>query len=399
MLRPANSPPSFPTLVLLTALATLSLNMFLPSLSNMAADFGVDYALVNLAIAGYLAITAVLQLIIGPLSDRFGRRPVMLGALAIFCVASLGCMLATDIRIFLAFRILQGAIIAGWAVSQAVIRDTFPPQEAASRLGYVAMAMAVAPMLGPILGGGLDELFGWRASFLTFAVIGSIALLLGWVDLGETNKQRSPTFAAQLKLYPELLGSGRFWGYALCTAFSTSAFYAFLSGVPLVAQSVLDLSPARLGVAMGSITAGFFLGSFLAGRYARRYQLTTMMIVGRLVACTGLSVGLALFAVGIVNAASLFGSTIFVGLGNGITMPSSNTGAVSVRPDLAGTAAGLTGAMTVGIGAILTSITGTLLTPEYGHAQLVGVMFACSAIGLFAAIAVRWIEHGRRLDA
>ena len=151
------SPPRLITLVLLTGLSVLSLNMFLPSLSNIAEEFQADYSLVNLSIAGYLGVTAALQLIMGPLSDRFGRRPVLLAGLTIFILASLGCMLATNIRDFLVFRVLQGAIISGWVLSLAVIRDTATEREAASRIGYVTMAMAVAPMRGPMFGGVLSS--------------------------------------------------------------------------------------------------------------------------------------------------------------------------------------------------------------------------------------------------
>jgi len=389
----ATSPPKMLTLVLLTALSVLSLNMFLPSLSNMARDFQTDYALVNLSIAGYLAITAVLQLIMGPLSDRYGRRPVLLAGLAIFVLASLGCALATDIWIFLGFRVVQGAIISGAALSSAVVRDMVPAQEAASLMGYIAMAMAIAPMLGPMFGGALDELFGWRASFWTYAGLGAALLVLCWVDLGETNKAPSDTFAKQFQSYPELIRSRRFWGYAVCTAFSTGAFYAFLSGIPLVAQTVFDLPPAKLGVYMGTITAGFFLGSFLSGRYAKRFALTTMMISGRIVACGGLLLGLTLFSAGIVNEISLFGTTVFVGIGNGLTNPSSNAGALSVRPELAGSASGLSGALTVGAGAVLTSFTGAFMTEEYAVYKLVGMMLFCSAMALVAALAVLWIDR------
>ena len=213
MLRSATSPPRIVTLILLTGLSVLSLNMFLPSLSNMAAEFQVDYSLISLSIAGYLAITAVLQVIMGPLSDRYGRRPVLLVGLVIFTLASLVCALTTSIWVFLAFRVLQGAVISGWALSLAVIRDMAPPKEAASLIGYVSMAMAVAPMLGPMLGGALDEVFGWRASFVVFTGFGAAALGLCWVDLGETNKTPSATFAEQFRTYPELFRSRRYWGY------------------------------------------------------------------------------------------------------------------------------------------------------------------------------------------
>ena len=399
MLTAAVTPPRLLTLVLLTALSTVSLNLFLPSLSNMAADFETDYALVNLSVAGYLAITAVLQLIIGPLSDRFGRRPVMLAALALFVVASLGCALASDVWVFLGFRMLQGAVIAGWAISSSIIRDTAPPQEAASLMGYVAMAMAVAPMLGPTLGGVLDQVFGWRASFLAFAAAGTALLVLCWLDLGETNRQPSSTFATQFRSYPQLFQSRRFWGYALCMAFSIAAFHAFLSGVPLVAQSVLALQPAELGVYMGTITAGFFLGSFLSGRYAKRFALTTMMIAGRLVACGGLLLGIALFLAGYASPLSLFGTTVFVGIGNGLTTPSSNAGALSVRPQLAGSASGLAGALTVAAGALASSITGAILTAQSGVYALQGMMLACSALALVAALWVLWVDRREALGS
>lgn len=393
MFRPASSPPAIATLVLLTALSTLSLNMFLPSLPSMAADFQADYALVNLSIAGFLAITAVLQVIMGPLSDRYGRRPVLLAGLAIFIAASLGCALATDVWVFLFFRILQGAVIAGTALSRAVIRDMVPAQEAASLMGYVSMAMAVAPMLGPMFGGALDAIFGWRANFLAFTGLGIVLLLLCWFDLGETNNEPSETFRRQFASYPELFRSRRFWGYSLCMAFSTAAFYSFLSGAPLVAQTLLGVSSAELGLYIGSITGGFFFGSFLSGRLAKRTALTTMMLSGRLVACGGLLVGLLFVASGTINIFTLFGATLCVGIGNGLTMPSSNAGALSVRPRLAGSASGLSGALTVGAGAVFTSVTGAIVSETHGAIALIGMMLFCSAAGLAAALFVRQVDR------
>ena len=392
MIRAAASPPKLSTLVLLTALSVLSLNMFLPSLPNIAKDLEADYALASLSIAGYLATTAVLQLVMGPVSDRFGRRPVLLAGLAIFVLASLGCALASDIWTFLAFRILQGAIISGAALSRAVIRDMMPPREAASLMGYVGMAMAVAPMLGPLLGGALDELFGWRANFFAFLTMGLAILGLCWIDLGETNTSPSETFMKQLRSYPELFRSQRFWGYALCMMFSTAAFYSFLAGAPLLAAALFGMSPAALGFCLGTITAGFAIGSYLSGRYARRYSLATMMIAGRLVACAGLLLGLALFLAGFVHPLSLFGATIFVGVGNGLTIPGSNAGALSVRPQLAGSAAGLSGALTVAAGAVLTSVTGAVIDAANGAYVLLGLMLLNTVLALLAALHVRWLD-------
>ena len=393
MFYSATSPPRLFTLILLSALSVVSLNMFVTSLSNIAEEFQADYGLVNLSIAGYAGMTAVLQLIIGPLSDRLGRRPVILAGVVIFILASLGCILANDIWMFLFFRLLQGAIISGWVLSNAVVRDMVPAKEAASLMGYLAMAWAVAPMLGPMFGGMLDELFGWRASFVAFAGLGLVVLGLCWIDLGETHKTPSETFAKQLKTCPELFRSRRFWGYALCMAFSTGAFYAFLGGVPLVAKTLFGMSAATLGFYMGTITAGFFLGSFLSGRYAKYYPLTTMMIAGRVVACVGLMVGLGLVLAGIVNVISLFGACVFVGIGNGLTVPSSSAGAMSVRPGLVGSASGLAGALTVGGGAVLASITGAILTEENAIYALLGMMLFSSAMALVAALYVLWVDR------
>ena len=389
----AINPPRLFTLVLLSGLSVVSLNMFLPSLSNIAEEFQADYALVNLSIAGYAAITAVMQLVMGPLSDRFGRRPVILAGLVIFSLASLGCLLATTIWTFLLFRMMQGAIISGYTVSLAVIRDSAHAQRAASLMGYVAMAWAVAPMLGPMFGGALDELFGWRASFWAFLGFGVTMLGLCWIDLGETNKTPSETFMKQFQTYPELLRSRRFWGYALCMAFSTGAFYAFLGGAPLVAAAVFEMSPATLGFYMGTITAGFVLGSFLSGRFAARHALTTMMIAGRFAACAGLILGLVLLLSGVVNVVSLFGACVFVGVGNGLTMPSSSAGAMSVRPTLAGSASGLSGALTVAGGAVMSAITGAILTVENAAYALLGMMLLSSLLGLAAALYVLWLDR------
>lgn len=397
MFTAAKSPPHMVTLVLLTALSVLTLNMFVPSLNHMAADFSVDYGLMSVSVAGYLLMTAVLQLVMGPLSDRYGRRPVLLVGVAVFAIASVGCALATNIWVFLTFRMLQGAIISGNALSRAVIRDMMSAREAASMMGYVSMAMAVAPMLGPMFGGLLDQAFGWRASFVVFAVLGAIMLLICWRDLGETNNQPSETFLKQFQAYPELFRSRRFWGYSVCSMFSVGAFYAFIAGVPLVASTIFEMSPAELGFYLGSITIGFFVGTFISGRIAAKHSLASMMIAGRIVACLGLSVGLILLMLGYVHVLSLFGATVFVGLGNGLTIPSASAGALSVRPSLAGSASGLSGALIVGGGAVLTSLTASVVSMGNPAIVLLAMMLSASFIALLAAFYVRWVDKAEEI--
>ena len=393
MISGARKPPRFVTLVLLAALSVLSLNLFLPSLPNIAADFAVDYALVSLAVAGYMATTAIMHLLIGPLSDRYGRRPLLLAGLGVFSLASIGCLLAGDIWTFLVFRVLQSGMVAGWVLSLAMVRDTSPPRETASRIGYVTMVMAIGPMIGPMIGGALDDLFGWRANFALYALLGLGAFAWCWFDVGETHRNRSATLLQQFYEYPALFASRRFWGYTACMVFSSGTFYVFIAGSPLVASAAFDLSAAILGFYMGTITVGFAFGSFLSGRFGQRFQFSTMMIAGRVVALAGLVGGLLLFALGEASVLTLFGATIFSGVGNGLTMPSANAGALSVRPQLVGSAAGLAGATTVTGGALLTTFIGSLVDADNGIWQLLGTMLFCVIAGLVASLYVRHVDR------
>ena len=222
------------------------------------------------------------------------------GEFVIFVVASLGCLLASDVWAFLLFRTMQAAIVSGFALSRVIIRDTEPAQKAASLMGYLSIAWAIAPMLAPMLGGAFDQLFGWRANFWAFLGFGAAVLVLCWLDLGETNKNPSETFTKQFKAFPSC-SDPAILGYSLCMAFSMGALYAFLAAAPLVATTVFQMSPATLGFYMGSTAAGFILGSFVSGRFAALYPLTTMMVAGRIVACAGLAAGLSLLLAGVVQ--------------------------------------------------------------------------------------------------
>ena len=354
----------------------------------MATEFDVAYGIMGLSLAAYAGVSACLQLVLGPLSDRFGRRPVILWALAIFVVATVGCAMAPNAWTFLACRMVQAVIAPTYAVSLAAIRDTNSREQAAGQFGYLAVAWAAAPMLGPAFGGLLDQMLGWRARFYVLALLGAAVLVLCWADLRETNSAPSNTMAEQYRAYPELLASRRFWAYCVCMAFSVGAFYAFLAGAPLAA-SAFDLSPAVLGVYMGSITGGFMAGSFLAGRLAGRLPLTTILIAGRIVACAGLSFGLVLYVAGIGHVWALFGPCLFVGVSNGLTQPGANAGAISVRSTHTGSAAGLASAITVAGASIMAVLAGAVLTEENVRSGLLLVMLASAAVALGAALLAR----------
>jgi MFS transporter, DHA1 family, multidrug resistance protein len=364
------------------------MNMLLPSLPSLANHFHADYAVAALAVSAYLGVTAVLQVFLGPLSDRFGRRPVVLASLGIFLLATAGCIVAPSMEVFLAFRLLGAAVASGLVLSRAIVRDMVEPDQAASMIGYVTMGMSLMPMVGPMLGGFLDEAFGWEAVFVFTFFAGLFATWLMWADLGETNANRSASFAAQFRSYPELARSRRFWGYSATATLASGAFFAFLGGGPYVASSILGLSPAALGFYFGFIATGYMLGNFLSGRYAARVGINRMMLLGGLVSTGGMALSLLAFGLGIVSGPVFFGTIAFVGVGNGLLLPSANAGIVSVRPHLAGSASGLGGALMIGGGAALASMTGALLGPATGAWPLLIVMFVCSLLGILSTLYV-----------
>ncbi len=390
-----HTPPHIATLTLMTGLGALAMNIFLPSMPKMAEWFEAPYALIQLAVAGFLATNAVLQIFIGPLSDKFGRRPVLLAGIGAFCLATIGCLLARDIYVFLFFRMLQASIAVGFALSRAVVRDMFPPDKAASMIGYVTMGMALVPMLAPALGGLIDETLGWRASFWLMLILGVAILALVWADLGETAQKSDRTIFGQFREYPELLTSPRFWGYCMASAFSSGAFFAFLGGAPFVGSEVFDLSPAEFGLWTAMPGVGYFLGNFLTGLTAARVGVNRMILIGSSLGAGGLAVSLVLAYAGWGGPALFFGAMVFVGLGNGMTIPSASSGMLSVRPHLAGTASGLGGTMMIGGGAALSVLAGLILTPEGTERPLSWLMFTSNAAGLVMILMV--IRRERRL--
>lgn len=388
-----HSPPNIITLVLVSGLAALSMNVFLPSLTGMAQHFGVDYAVMQLAVSAYLGVSALLQLVIGPISDRFGRRRVLLAVYAVFTLASLGTLLAPSAETFLAARFAQAVIATSFVLSRAAVRDMFPGPEAASMIGYVTMGMALVPMVGPVVGGFLDVTFGWRASFLLLFVLGALTLALVWADLGETLSAGGVPFRDQLAGYPVLLRSHRFWGYSLSAALASAVYFAYLGGAPFVGAQVFGLSPAEVGYFFAVPAGGYVIGNFLSGRFATRLGMDRMVLIGALFATAILALSLAAEAAGLHHPVLFFGTVGLTSIGNGLSLPSANAGLMTVRPELAGTASGLGATLTIGGGAIASSVAGLILGPGTGALPLVVLMAACSA-GSVAAVG--WVHLRRR---
>ncbi|WP_412554011.1 multidrug effflux MFS transporter [Shimia sp. MIT1388] len=382
------SPPNIFTLILLAGVSALCMNIFLPSLPSMTEYFGTDYGVMQLSIAVYLAVNAVLQIVVGPISDKFGRRPVILAGLVIFLAATIGCIYAPNAAIFLTFRMLQAAVVVAMVLSRAVVRDMVSTDEAASMIGYVTMGMTVVPMLGPALGGLLDSAFGWQASFWLLFATGAAILWLTWRDLGETKSSSGLSLGQQFREYPELLTSPRFWGYSLANCFTSGAFFAYLGGAPFVATELFGMDAAKMGIYFGAPAVGYFIGNFLSGRYSARVGINRMVMMGCTICGLGVGASLSIFAMGFGSAEIFFGFMTFVGIGNGLAIPNATAGALSVRPHLAGTASGLTGAIMIGGGAALSALAGALLTPETGAFPLLWLMCATSILGVTSILMV-----------
>lgn len=387
------TPPHIITLVVIAGVAALCMNLFLPSLSAMALYFEIDYAVMQFAVSGYLAATALLQLVIGPLSDLFGRRPVMLASIAIMIAATLVCMLASDITVFMMGRVAQAAVVSGFVLARAIVRDMVPMEQAASMIGYVTMGMSVVPMVGPTVGGLLNDFFGWQSSFALLALLGAGILVLAWFDLGETNQSKSASFSQQFHAWPELLRSPLFWGYALTSTFSSGMFFSFLGGAPFVGSVLYGLTPAMLGLQFFFMASGYMLGNFVSGRYASQIGISRMMLSGNVIAIAGIVAAIALITGGAESAYAFFVPLALIGVGNGVTLPSANAGMVSVQPHLAGSASGLGGAMTIGGGAALSVLASSVLSREDGTWPLLLVILATGLVALLTTFVVRLQEQ------
>lgn len=391
----AKTPPQLATLILMAIWGVLSLNMFLPALPSMARSFDISYATVSLAVSGYMYLTGALLLVIGPISDVIGRRRTTLAAASIFVLASIGAIFATRFEVFMIFRLLQGVAVGGFSLSQAAIRDTTDSQEqAASKIAVVAMVMAIGPMIAPMVGGFLDLQFGWRAIFVALCGLGVAVLGFCYFDMGETRRAGAMTFGERLQGYRALLAKPQFWGFAIAQAFALGMFFAFLTGVPLLGQQVYDLKPSHVGLLLGLLPLGYIAGNFYTNRMTRRLDLVAIMQRGRLIGVGSVLASMALLAIGVTNPLLLFAPLVLCGSANGLTMAPSNAGAVSIDPRLAGTAAGLMGAISTATGASIATATAWLMTDNPNTMTLLVIMLGCVLLSGVGVQVLRWL-HGR----
>jgi len=382
-------------LIAVSTVGPVTINIFIPSLPGLQATFAVDYATIQLALTLYLVGVGVGQLAYGPLSDRFGRRPMMLAGLGIYVAGSALCIVAPDIETLIAGRVVQSlGGCAGLVMGRAIVRDIHDRASSASVLAYVTVGMVLAPMLAPTLGGFLDAWHGWRTSFAVLIGAGLALLVLVALRLPETHpaRGRMASLGGMLRDFARLGATRAYLGYTLQVAVAFGVFFTFLAGAPYVMVQELGRPVHEFGPYFILIGGTYAIGNFIAGRISVRVGLDRMIARGTLIALGGSVVFLAIALSGRLTPLTLFLPLTLLSIGQGFAIPNGLAGAVSVDPERAGAAAGLAGFLQMAFGALAAHVTG--LVVPYGAWTLAVMMAAGSAAAV--AIHVLGVAPGRR---
>ena len=397
-LRP-NGLPVTALLTALVALGPLSTDLYLPSLPGMARSFAAPVAEIQLTLSVFLVGLALGQLAYGPLSDRFGRRPVLLVGLALYGLASLACLLAPGIGLLILLRFLQAlGACAGPVICRAVVRDVHGRDGAARIYAYMGAAMALAPTLGPILGGFLELWFGWRAAFAVMTLYGAAGLVIVALALPETNL--APDLHAarprhMLSNYLSLLGHRAYLGYVLCCTFAYGGIFAFISGSSFVLVERIGMPPSAYGFCFAAVVLGYIIGTLGAGRLTRRVGVDRLILAGGMIAAAS---GLAMIGLAwnVAAGSQLAGALRIVlpmlvyMIGIGLILPSALAGAIGPYPRRAGAASALLGFTQMAAAAALGGVIGLL---HDGTARpMVG---AIALAALFVPLAHRFLARAR----
>ena len=384
----ASAPPPrlIVVLVLATALGPFAMQVFLPALPAIQAGFGVSAATAQLSFSLSAFAIAISTLFYGPISDRLGRRPAMLGGVVIYLLGSLLCAAAASITLLILGRIIQAAGgCAGLVLSRAIVRDLYSLDRSATVLAYVTMAMVAAPMVAPVLGGLLVDLAGWRSVFVAGAAVGLLILVAVHGGLPETAQRAEAARSANpLHGVGRLLRSTAFMGYALQASFSIAVFYAFLAAAPFLMLTVMQRPASEYGLFFILVSGAFMVGNFVAGRYSARVGSDRMILLGSLGSLACMLLTLALMLAGYWTPWAIFLPTSLGALFQGVALPNTQAAFVSVDPQAAGTASGLGGFLQMGLAALVAQIVGSI-QDDTPYPMVLG-MVGCSAAALGSAL-------------
>jgi MFS transporter, DHA1 family, multidrug resistance protein len=364
MLRPG----TFALTALLAALSAfgpLTTDMYLPSLPDIARLLDASTAQGQLTISSYLIGFAVGQIIYGPVSDRHGRKPVLLAAIALYCAASLACALSTSIEMLIAARALQALGGSGGIVlARAVVRDLYSGGRAGRELAVIGAVMALAPVLAPIAGGVLQTGFGWRSVFFTLVAAGLAGAGVVWWLLPETLTQRTAEPISLSSIAASYRAVGRDPAYLAYVGLATMSFaglFAWISGASFVLQDLYGLTPFAFGFAFAVGSVGYMTGSLLSAHLTRWLGLDRIIGIGGVVIAAGGLGIIAAVALGFASAASLVLPMAIYLAGMGMVLPQSFAGAMTPFPERAGAASSLLGFIQQSVAAVFGAIVGVLL--------------------------------------
>lgn len=329
-----------------SALGPAAMQILLPALPVIKETFEVSTEVAQLTLSLSMLAIALGTLFFGPLSDKYGRKPVMLFGLSITIAGSIFCFLANTIELLIAGRFIQafGAAV-GLVLARAIVRDVYGPQEAARVIATLVMVMVVAPMLSPALGGELMLRFGWEYVFIVITIACILISLLLIENLPETLKEPVPFtgVAAMISNYALLFRSRAFCGYAFCVTFVSVLFFSFISAAPEIMVSVLKRPPNEYGYYFVMIPIGFMAGNYFARHFGRSMELNRMISIGAIIGFTGVTLAIALQLMGFHQPIALFAPIALAVCGNGIALPNAQAAAINEFPKFAGSASGLTG--------------------------------------------------------
>ncbi|MBF9033318.1 MFS transporter [Rhodobacterales bacterium HKCCE2091] len=382
---------SWPILAQLLAVCVavgLAPNIILPALPQMASDFGVTYGVIQYAMSAYYAANGLLQLVMGPLADRFGRKPVLVAVLALYAIASIGCALSQTISTFFLFRTLQAVAFSGAVMCRAVARETHDERGAVIAISYIGITIAVTNMTGPALGGIIFAEFGWRANNLLTAVLAGLVLILMLWRLPETRTVSQSSIASQFRDFAVLMKSHEFWAHALVISFSAGTYFAYLGGIAIVAPEAFGLSPTVMGLLFGIMSLGYVGGSYSSGRLTRVFGSRELMLLGSVITTLAVAISLVLFLVGLGTVVTFYVFIFFVGFGYGSTIPNATVGLLSIGRRTMGSAGGFSGALMVFVGSVLVSVSGAATSAYRSAESLLWVQMGSAICGLLAVLTI-----------
>lgn len=383
-------------LVVMTGIAPISLYILVPALPVLATTFGRDISIAQMTVSLYMVGIALSQLIMGPLSDKFGRRPVLLSGLALMVAASVACIFAETLPQLIAARFFQalgGA--SGMVVSRAIIRDIYERDRVASMISLVIAALMIGQMVSPLTGGLIETAFGWRAIFYAVTIC-ALAVAVGIaIALPETRRNRAVGSGGFRSDVRTLIKSRAFIGYVMCQVLASQIIFTFAGGGPYIVVTQMGRTSAEYGAWFATTGFAYLVGNLLCVRFAPRHSLEKLIWFGLALQLCGSLLNLLWSFTGWNEApAWLFGTQMIVMVGNAFVMANSAAGAISIRPEAAGTASGAMGFLQQGIGALMSQF-GAYLG---GHsATTLPLTSAVLAISLLCACMMIFVVPRREL--